>query len=589
MITKNHSSLYVDLFEMANKQLGLSGTEEEIKTIDDYFSHIGDLIIDEKSDPLFAILPADEELFEIDANKRKITVPASFSGGASVIGDEMAETIYFSIDRYFDTTDFASDWLTPIVQWEITVNGKKTQGYSATTPRTIGFVPDKVVFGWPLSQEITQSAGNVIFSVRFYEIAEDYDENGNEIQDSKILRYSFSTQPATIKINNSLVLDLIDGDIEKTDKLNLWYGRVRSSAPLNPVFRAIMPILDLAPYAAGYPKFGGEYNLEDGKLLLVAKAEYPHETPFSQLGGLNGNAGEQIYTWYRRNASGEKIEVEGDLVPIYVKTNDTTANSTEEYCLEDGSLYDYDAGNFDPSIAYEKAYGLWVDKGGDYSLTISNVIKPDSNEKVLEVPGFITIPLPKLVTFDGNEEKNYHAIIENGFATLTLNVNNPDGDTSIMKFQWLDENDNPLADLSEELEYSVSNEGAYRLKVVNIKNNDDSAISISESIKVTEPASVPEVSNYYVGLRSINVNEKGQIDLYLSDEYISITLKTLENSDNIQYQWYKNDKIISGATQDYYNLEEIAAGDKFHCEITNIYNFISEETTKTPYFVVVVE
>ena len=197
--------------------------------------------------------------------------------------------------------------------------------------------------------------------------------------------------------------------------------------------------------------------------------------------------------------------------------------------------------------------------------------------------------LVTLLAFDGNEEKNYHAIFENGFATLTLNVNNPDGDTSIMKFQWLDENDNPLADLSEELEYSVSNEGAYRLKVVNIKNNDDSAISISESIKVTEPASVPEVSNYYVGLRSINVNEKGQIDLYLSDEYISITLKTLENSDNIQYQWYKNDKIISGATQDYYNLEEIAAGDKFHCEITNIYNFISEETTKTPYFVVVVE
>jgi hypothetical protein len=60
-------------------------------------------------------LPQDEELFEIDANKRKINVPASFSGGASVVGDEIAETIYFSIDRYFDITDFYAAHLIPIV------------------------------------------------------------------------------------------------------------------------------------------------------------------------------------------------------------------------------------------------------------------------------------------------------------------------------------------------------------------------------------------------------------------------------------------------------------------------------------------
>ena len=55
---------------------------------------------------MWLILPRDEGLFEIDANSRKINIPAEFSrNGVGVQGDELAEIIYFSIDRYFDTTD----------------------------------------------------------------------------------------------------------------------------------------------------------------------------------------------------------------------------------------------------------------------------------------------------------------------------------------------------------------------------------------------------------------------------------------------------------------------------------------------------
>jgi hypothetical protein len=43
--------------------------------LDDYFAHIGDLIA---LDPIFAMLPLDEEPFKINANTRDITIPSSF-------------------------------------------------------------------------------------------------------------------------------------------------------------------------------------------------------------------------------------------------------------------------------------------------------------------------------------------------------------------------------------------------------------------------------------------------------------------------------------------------------------------------------
>ena len=54
----------------------------------------------------YAILPLDEEHFEIDANSRAITVPASFrKNGIAVKGDQVAEIVYFRIARYFDFMD----------------------------------------------------------------------------------------------------------------------------------------------------------------------------------------------------------------------------------------------------------------------------------------------------------------------------------------------------------------------------------------------------------------------------------------------------------------------------------------------------
>lgn len=568
MITRNHESLYTDLFDMANKFLGLPKQDENgneipaINNIDSYFEHLEELVFD-GSDPIYAILPQDEELFEIDANKRKINVPASFSGGASVVGDEIAETIYFSIDRYFDITDFYAAHLIPIVQWEITNNGQKEIGYSATTPKTINLVPDKVVFGWPLSSEITKVPGNVTFSVRFYETAKNED-------DEDVLVYSFSTQSATIKINNSLTLDLINGGIEETNKLNLMYSRVRNSLPADVNFHAIIPLLDMAPYMAGndYPAFGGEYNLEDGQLLLVAKSYYPHLTSMSQIG-------EQVYTWFRKDASGKIEEIGNANEEVFVKTNDVNANSTEKYYILNENLeyveYDHDK-DFDKNNIYEKAFGIIVEKGGNYFVKITNKIS-NSNFKTLAPEEFIVIPLPKKVSFENNDDKAYHAIIRDGEAVLSLNVTNPDGDTSKLSYQWINE-DNIESDVSDNVNYSVSEPGAYRLKVINTKNNDSSAVSVSEPIITTYPASIPQIIGYNWSGMSVNPTD-GKFNLS-DDGTMRIEVANPEYSDNgLSFQWYVGGVKSKNTTNEFEFTPE-HDGKIIYCEITNVYNKIDK-------------
>jgi hypothetical protein len=128
MITKNHPTAYAELFKKAQEVLNKYGqTNSEgnkvteavtISNIDDYFGVLKALAeieqraesgnISEYIDPIFTILPATEETFNIDANSRKISIPDNFAKyGAGVQGDEIAEILYFSIDRYFDAMDLA--------------------------------------------------------------------------------------------------------------------------------------------------------------------------------------------------------------------------------------------------------------------------------------------------------------------------------------------------------------------------------------------------------------------------------------------------------------------------------------------------
>ena len=105
-INKDNANKYTALFGKATSALRASGeiTEEwSITDLESYFSVIEQLI---NIDTKYTILPLDENYFMIDANSRTITVPADFKrNGIAVQGDEVAEIVYFKINRYFDFMD----------------------------------------------------------------------------------------------------------------------------------------------------------------------------------------------------------------------------------------------------------------------------------------------------------------------------------------------------------------------------------------------------------------------------------------------------------------------------------------------------
>ena len=125
--TALYSALFSEVSELLHEKCLLENNYT-ITTIEEYFSFMGVLphLTDEAGRPVgkrYTILPLDEEVFEINANTRMITVPPSFkTNGISVHGDQVAEIVYFRIDRFFDATDLNE--MDIYIQWE-TPKGNK--------------------------------------------------------------------------------------------------------------------------------------------------------------------------------------------------------------------------------------------------------------------------------------------------------------------------------------------------------------------------------------------------------------------------------------------------------------------------------
>jgi hypothetical protein len=76
--------------------------------------------------------------------------------------------------------------------------------------RDITSDPDYIIFGWPLALQITEYAGTVKYAIRFYKL-KDLPDGTKEIV------YSFSTQPSTIVINDTMNFDIKDNAIQRLE------------------------------------------------------------------------------------------------------------------------------------------------------------------------------------------------------------------------------------------------------------------------------------------------------------------------------------------------------------------------------------
>lgn len=203
-------------------------TEFTITNLAEYFSYMKHLTaIDvDKNELKFTKLPLDEENFKIDLNTRTITVPEAFKkNGIGVRGDNVAEIVFFEVDRYYDATDLNEQDI--IIEW---VNADGQKGYSRPYGKDVDLIPGKIVFGWPVSSKVTPKDGNVKFAVRFYRAEDTSGTSG--------ITFSLSTLVQTIKVNmdiDILLEDILNKKdyIMKDDSIDVIKARAKNSEHAN--------------------------------------------------------------------------------------------------------------------------------------------------------------------------------------------------------------------------------------------------------------------------------------------------------------------------------------------------------------------
>ena len=249
----------------------------------------------------FLKLPLDEPHLKIDANTRTINTK-DFTGVLSVQGDEIAEIVFFEIDRYFDAADFAQMQIA--IQWK----NKEEDGSTPAFIRIIEPSPDgedeKLIFGWPITSDITRVPGAVQFSVRFYDRNDDTEE----------MNYSFVTLPTTMNIGASLTTDLDEDSMD--DPRPVILNRLRNSTTLSQLDQAKAPIFVLHRPLSQEVDLGKETTYD---LRAVARK--------------NGSGGTISYKWY-------KAEIDEDGSPGEYVSIDTSNDPWKSAGIEDKNYYE---------------------------------------------------------------------------------------------------------------------------------------------------------------------------------------------------------------------------------------------------------
>lgn len=109
-------------------------------------------------------LPPNEPIYKIDLNTRTIEAPKVLS----VQYDHCAETIYFEIDRYYDSVDLNN--LHCVVQFQNADPDNKKKGFIYYVPYFDLSHEGKILFPWVIEGAATAFSGNVTFSIKFYKL-----------------------------------------------------------------------------------------------------------------------------------------------------------------------------------------------------------------------------------------------------------------------------------------------------------------------------------------------------------------------------------------------------------------------------------
>jgi hypothetical protein len=139
------------------------------------------LIQDENPPELAVLIPGNEEPLRIDLDTRKIDAPEYLS----VATDHRAETVFFSVNRYFDNVDLST--MSCIIQF---INAAGESGIYVVPFYDISRGDDNMLIPWVIEGAVTAKSGSVAYSVQFFRVSES----------SSKYAYNLNTLAATSKV-----------------------------------------------------------------------------------------------------------------------------------------------------------------------------------------------------------------------------------------------------------------------------------------------------------------------------------------------------------------------------------------------------
>lgn len=555
------------------------------------------------------MLPIDEDVFDVNANTREITVPLMFRNyGVSVQGDELAEVVYFRVDRFFDAMDL--DTADIYIQWT-TSDG--ISGFSRPWVVDIESEPNKMIIGWAISSKMTQKAGSIRFALRFIR----WNDTKTE------LTYSLSTLTQTATIKSGLDFDLTDIEnlLDDSDTADMIRGRIQQSktqivgleSAAMPIFIVDLPSIADLDEETGLFTLKVQANVTDAGILSYVWKEA--DTSLALQDNDDEDAFIHITTGFEPTTDEEPAD------KLYYKQ--ITSDGVTAYTLFDIKGLDTEMGETPASVGLFEKFGYCtVGSTGLYSAIATNQKNNKNTSEATSNSCAILPPVVPTIT----KQIAPTVIVEKTGTTATLKVvvsnaeENPESRNGLLTYQWFklkkaneaeQETDIVVDDKSYalvegetestlELAYAEDLsadevEGFYLVKVLNTKNKVTTEV-ISDACRVSFAAEPPVLA--YPVLPDANTS----ISISLSDPdatslmYVLVDDEWLAQdniSDELQYQWYivkgpaidsdeapendKPDEIVENATQA--SLVPTISGARYYCKVTNLKNTTTATTT----------
>lgn len=548
---------------------------------------------------MYTRLPLDEEPFYIDANARTISVPSNFAkNGISVQGDEVAEILFFKINRFFDATDLATCQI--YVQWKTSPADKDAESKSGVSrPWIVDIVsePGYLIFGWPITSTITKDAGDITFSVRFYR---EYPQST-----SRDVAYSFSTLDQKVSIKPALNYDIKnvhesnDDNVIIEDASTLISLRAVNSPDTSSSVQAADPQWSVALNSGRiHDTENGEYSINNiegdiehelpgsGTVQLIYLGKdadgFTVEPIFIHAQAVSDDSGVVTYKWTKADINGNSKLTPAGEVPEdyngrfyksvdYIETQDAARvleNKTYYYKTDLGAMKVLPLEvNFVDGVAddpygqvYDQVSTAILDEIGNYRLIVTNrvgrasaSIYPDP----IRVPGPVAPVLTGFQPMDGSAIMTPEHNVVLGFQDVELKDDmgySADQTGAKATFRWEHKPLNPEAAteitaktedddfVHSSFEISVESEndtpeGYYRAVVFNNLNGrmqDPVVSTTSDWIRVTVPAVVPYVT--LVNAENIRLSEATETGIEVN--VANLEQFRVDGADDVTYQWY---------------------------------------------------